>query len=423
MDEVIFPIDEEEAAAAEDEPPNIERDLDNFRQQWKQELDGRNTPPPGGRSNQNYHLLAARSEPSVEDTAKYLFLQGVSAEQNGKLYEAISYYRRAVQLVPDVEFRIEYQKAPTRDRQESESSVDSGGCPAEFDEDLSNLIQHFQKLKVKVVCEPHLEQNMTHISSLPVELIVYILKWVVSNDVDVVALENISKVCRGFYICARDDELWRLICQRVWGVNCGRPTPFGSWRNMFVGRPHLKFHGCYICKMSYYRLGEQGVDSFYRPFHLVEYYRYLRFFPEGKMMMLTSPDYPYTMVPKLRSRNGRVQGMLYGYYKMAGDRVTAVLKRRPVDYNANMGFKYKRRQQQNQNQKDSEQSFHVELIAKNAGKRLYSQLAWSKYSVHTTYKLSGEETVANFELTNKAYPPLFFSTVKSYTTETSSLLA
>lgn len=38
--------------------------------------------------------------------AKDLFLKGVENEQNGKLYEAIQYYRRAVQLVPDIEFRL-----------------------------------------------------------------------------------------------------------------------------------------------------------------------------------------------------------------------------------------------------------------------------------------------------------------------------
>lgn len=29
-------------------------------------------------------------------------------ERAGKLYEAIQFYRRAVQLVPDIEFRLDY---------------------------------------------------------------------------------------------------------------------------------------------------------------------------------------------------------------------------------------------------------------------------------------------------------------------------
>ncbi len=34
--------------------------------------------------------------------------------------------------------------------------------------------------------------------------------------------------------------------------------------------------------MSYYRYGERGLDNFYKPFMMVEYYRYVRFFPEGE---------------------------------------------------------------------------------------------------------------------------------------------
>ncbi len=53
-----------------------------------------------------------------------------------------------------------------------------------------------------------------HIGHLPVEVMTYILKWVVSSELDVVSLENVARVCRGFYLCARDEELWRLVCQR-----------------------------------------------------------------------------------------------------------------------------------------------------------------------------------------------------------------
>ena len=49
---------------------------------------------------------------------------------------------------------------------------------------------------------------------LPIEVMAMILKWVVSSELDTVSLDNISLVCRGFYLCARDEELWRLICQR-----------------------------------------------------------------------------------------------------------------------------------------------------------------------------------------------------------------
>jgi len=54
-----------------------------------------------------------------------------------------------------------------------------------------------------------------------------------------------------------------------------------NWRHMFIQRPHVVFNGVYISKATYVRQGEQSLDSFYSPWHLVEYFRYIRFFPDG----------------------------------------------------------------------------------------------------------------------------------------------
>lgn len=51
-----------------------------------------------------------------------------------------------------------------------------------------------------------------HISDLPVEIIFYILKWVVSSDLDLRSLDTCSAVSKGFYICAKDPDIWRLAC-------------------------------------------------------------------------------------------------------------------------------------------------------------------------------------------------------------------
>jgi hypothetical protein len=64
----------------------------------------------------------------------------------------------------------------------------------------------------------------------------------------------------------------------VWGVNCGGLAHYESWRKMFIERPRLHFNGCYISKTTYVRNGENSFqDQFYRPWHIVEYYRYLRY--------------------------------------------------------------------------------------------------------------------------------------------------
>lgn len=54
----------------------------------------------------------------------------------------------------------------------------------------------------------------THISALPTEILLYILRWVVSSDLDLRSLEMFGQTCRGFYLCARDQEIWRSSCER-----------------------------------------------------------------------------------------------------------------------------------------------------------------------------------------------------------------
>lgn len=58
-----------------------------------------------------------------------------------------------------------------------------------------------------------------HISSLPMEILIAILKWVVSDQLDLRSLEKCSAVCRCFYVASRSPDLWRIICLNMWGAN------------------------------------------------------------------------------------------------------------------------------------------------------------------------------------------------------------
>ena len=53
-----------------------------------------------------------------------MFLKGIENEQSGKLYEAIQFYRRAVQLVPDIEFRLyESTKSKPREKIDNDEKI------------------------------------------------------------------------------------------------------------------------------------------------------------------------------------------------------------------------------------------------------------------------------------------------------------
>ncbi|KAG7511468.1 F-box only protein 9 [Solea senegalensis] len=403
--------------------PNLQLELNAFRAQWMSEL-----KPGSGPCGTGDRLLRAKGlkrnqDVTQEEKATELFLRAVQEEQNGAVYEAIKFYRLAMQLVPDIEFKINYSRPPKAERAGQSymkhGFVDGEMGDSDVDGEIEDLLAYFeQQLNLESlspkICIPELEMAQTHISALPREILMYIFRWVVSNDLDIRALEQMSLVCRGFYICARDPEIWRLACYRVWGRNCIKTVPFKSWREMFLQRPRVRFDGVYISKTSYIRQGEQSLDGFYRPWHQVEFYRYLRFFPDGHVLMCTTPDDPQSVVPCLRTRNNRLDPVLLGHFRLSQEtdnqtKVFAVVCKKKEEKGAEIQrSRFCRRNPA----PEAEHSFHVALHVSSGGRQ--SKLTWIHHSCHINYKMTGETVVTTFDL-NRMYTPFYFARVKSYT--------
>ncbi|TRY96967.1 hypothetical protein DNTS_033574 [Danionella cerebrum] len=398
----------EEGEDENSEDSNLEVELSAFRAKWMSELQPRNFPKASGD-------LRRRQETAREEKARELFLKAVEEEQNGAVYEAIKYYKSAMHLVPDIEFRIPYCRTPDPER--AGAYLEKSENEREID-DLLTYFQHQLTLgngSMKL-CEPESDSTQTHISALPLEVLMYIFRWVVSCDLDLRALEQLSLVCRGFYICARDSEIWRSACLRVWGRSCTKTLPFSSWREMFLERPRVRFDGVYISKTSYIRQGEESLDGFYRAWHQVEYYRYLRFFPDGQVMMLSTPEDPLSIVPRLRSKSSRMESIMFGHYRLSQDtdnqtKVYVVVSKRKEE----KGNEYQRnRFCRRIPAADPERSFHVGLQLSSGGRQRFNKLLWIHHSCHSTYRSTGETVVTAFDV-DKMYTPLFFARVKSYT--------
>ncbi|GJQ84282.1 hypothetical protein Trydic_g5223 [Trypoxylus dichotomus] len=406
-----------------------ESSLANFRQEWQrelQELKHRKTNVT--RPIEQIRDIDGGGDESDEIKAKKLFLQGIEMEQSKKMYEAIQFYKRAVQLVPDIEFKLEESfKNKVRIDNEEEKQLDyqrvpkqdnEGGEDIDSDEEINELtfLQRIEKKvnKMECLCLPKTEQRVMHISQLPTEILLYILRWVVSSDLDMRSLEMFSQTCRGFYLCARDPKIWRLACERAWGLNCGTLMgEYTSWRHMFLERAKLHFNGCYISKTTYIRQGESSFqDQFYRPWHVVTFYRYFRFFPEGLVFMLTTPDEPTQCVGLLKHRQAKGPSILKGHYRLKDNTVTMVLHRQE-----NVKSSYRRGQRSRDAALSSGQTtFHLELKIRNQNRNKHIQLAWEHYSVYTSNK-NGTESRCTFDIVSNNFPPLWFSRVKSYSAE------
>uniref|UniRef100_A0A8C7WAE1 F-box only protein n=1 Tax=Oncorhynchus mykiss TaxID=8022 RepID=A0A8C7WAE1_ONCMY len=389
---------------------NLQVELNVFRAQWMSELKPNSGSNGGNRGLSSRAADLRRKQELAREEKVSCFVRAIYNEQK---YKPIKYYRRAMQIVPDIEFKINYSRSPDPD----------GGNEKDMDGEIEDLLAYFHQQLILQdnslkICVPEVEMTQMHISALPPEVLIYIFRWVVSSDLDLRALEQLSLVCRGFYICARDPEIWRLACLRVWGRSCTKLVPFNSWREMFLERPRVRFDGVYISKTAYIRQGEESLDGFYRAWHQVEYYRYLRFFPDGQVMMLTTPEDPLVTVPRLRSRNTRVESIMCGHYRLSQDtdnqtKVFVVVSKRKeekvAEYQRNSRFC-----RRNPAAPETEHSFHVGLQLSSGGRQSFNKLNWIHHSCHINYRSTGETVVTAFDL-DQMYASFFFARVKSYT--------
>ncbi|ODM97236.1 F-box only protein 9 [Orchesella cincta] len=426
---------------------NIAKELDSFRLQWKAEL---KKGPSSGTSNKNKNTVGSKSlqqetsapssqeseslafvtgggsvgNASVEDQAKHWFLKGVGLERSGELYDAVRCYRRAIQLVPDIEYRIGTGNVPNANASENSSSV---GTPHESDDETDNEAENDCEdddgpLNVKFLkiieangwnfFQKSKDDNRTHINELPVEVLSYILRWVISCDLDVRSLDILSNASRGFYCLCRDEKLWQMACDKIWSDVTESNDAFSSFREMFLKRPRVRFDG---------------------PWHFVEYYRYIRFLPNGEILFLTTSDEPAISVSGLRdSKYPRNSTTMRGHYQLFGDNVVSAVVKKPSAQPQTPVYRGRNTKVQTQ----EVTTFHMEFEITPVKARSNWMLKWLRYAVYISRcsvssgkgiiqnQLNNNPTVASstFDLNPNKFPPLYFSRVKSYTQKSEGIL-
>jgi F-box protein 9 len=165
----------------------------------------------------------------------------------------------------------------------------------------------------------------------------------------------------------------------------------------------------------------------YRPWHLVEHYRYLRFFANGIVLFLATPEEPKTVVTKLKQNAGlsttgttstsfapfvlNEHSILRGSWSLALNKVSIVLCKKIYRPATN---RYGRRQANKEPIVEQEHIFRMELELSSSAKKLNNQLNWSNYEIHVSNKLANTNNITKFELNKVDFPVFYFSRVKSY---------
>lgn len=90
------------------------------------------------------------------------------------------------------------------------------------------------------------------------------------------------------------------------GVPVQIPRPLSSWSEVFQVFPRIRFTGIYLSTVNYTRPGAGAAHSsvsWNTPIHIVTYYRYLRFYPDGSVVSLLSTTEPTEVVPHISREN------------------------------------------------------------------------------------------------------------------------
>ncbi|EFJ48339.1 hypothetical protein VOLCADRAFT_81203 [Volvox carteri f. nagariensis] len=145
--------------------------------------------------------------------------------------------------------------------------------------------------------------------TIPQELMVIIFSFL-----EPYALGKAALVCRQWRNISEHPRLWEYACHEAFSLGIPNhaerhklmATQYRfSWKRMFVHHPHLRFDGLYAARNTYVRTGVVEFTS-HRPVHLVSYFRYYRFLPDGTFLYRTSPNVVSKVAncPSLRAVRG-----------------------------------------------------------------------------------------------------------------------
>lgn len=301
---------------------------------------------------------------------------------------------------------------------------------------------------------------------IPSEILINILLQ--TAIIDVASFARLSLVCKRFaYLVATEDRIWKRVClgpevgfsAMHYNWTCaitGDPLPmsigdldadldsldlsdtssppepfclsstYPSYRQMFRSRPRLRFNGCYISTVNYIRPGGNTASqaTWNTPVHIVTYYRYLRFFRDGRCASLLTTSEPTDVVHHLTKENMHTRhagglpsavmnNCLRGRWKLSGDPYhTATDQEGKEEEDRQEGVVYVETEGADAGHANPKYIYTLALQLKSAGRSAgatkNNKLAWVGYWSYN--KLTDDW--AEFGLKNdKAF---FWSRVRSY---------
>ncbi|KAI1793519.1 hypothetical protein LXA43DRAFT_971860 [Ganoderma leucocontextum] len=373
------------------------------------------------------HAPTAQFSPALQRAVE-VYQKAVQHEQKSELDDALRLYRTAFRLDSNVDrayHLIEDElhrkaAASSADQKQTHKKTPSGTVTAAVD----GLLQELQDLELgpshipvahargegfvtgtlaslvsswppELTFEQENEEEGVPVQMLPEELLMIILRLL-----DHTALERFGKVNRKARVITLDASIWRPMVQAMY-----QPPQISDedelealvvkymtdYRRVYIEHPRVRYDGIYIAVCHYIRNGV-GENAWVNYSHLITYYRYLRFYPDGKVLSLLANEElaPSQVIPLLKPTL-RMKGFFIGTWYLDGTElhIDDLLTKEPAA--AEMRY-----------------SFQMVLDLRSRPVGRWNRLEFRGYdSVHIA---SGEAT----PLALKNERPFWFSKVRSY---------
>ncbi|KAI9266019.1 hypothetical protein BY458DRAFT_512851 [Sporodiniella umbellata] len=309
-----------------------ESDLEKFRNEWRQEVQKK---PPGDKKVKEQWQQPAAASSSVLDvtekietlsvenkpvTAMDHYLLAVENEREGKLGQALDSYRRAFKLDPEIDFAYKkhYQThilptlhEPVQEEKRFKHIIPLGKeyePPIVSQEPLSDLVERFLDENITSIPTPEGDSKPAPLAKLPGEVMLHILRHLLLHYPS--SIGPFALTCKRFFLYSQESSIWQHACVDVFRTpgtsretsrehQSKRVLKYNSWRQMYIDRPRVRYDGIYISTCHYIRQGESE-SSWNKPIHLITYYRYLRFFPDGTLLKHVTTEEPAQVVRLLK---------------------------------------------------------------------------------------------------------------------------
>lgn len=257
-----------------------------------------------------------QSDYSITDPIR-IWERGISKEKSGSMTDAIKYYRKALRLEPNVE-RLYRQKL----QEEWDLSQKLANLEIRVESQNNDDVEvDGIELSTETTDEEEEVLPCWILDMLPDDILSMIVQEVILSSP--ISWVNLSLSCKKFnQLCFHESVPYRTFAEHIYskqqydrqalhlnGIDNIKVMEENIWNNdyrrMLKERPYIKFQGTYISVVNYLRHGavQEGSSSLINPIHMITYYRYFRFYPNGKCLRLVTTEEPNVIVRQFSIEN------------------------------------------------------------------------------------------------------------------------